>query len=99
MKIFERVNGRWSITGSPVRVDVRTKDRLGRESVETVLSNGKTVGLVYKDGFLRILTGKGAHTMIARPDTVLHFYVNGELVAEVDSEWAKEFDFIPEPTA
>lgn len=94
MKVFERVNGRWSITGNPVWVDVVTVRR-GVERVETLLTNGSTVGVVYRDNYLTILTGKGGRTERVSEGTVFRFFVDGVLAAEVDEDWAKEFDVIP----
>jgi hypothetical protein len=99
MKVFERVNGRWTITADTLRIEeVTTSAITGREYATTLLSNGRSVYVICEnDTHLSFYTSKGRRSIRIAPHTVLNFYVDGELVAAVDHEWARKFDVIREP--
>ena len=90
MNPFVLADGRWSVTGERVVVDLVNTDRRGRVSSSVLLSNGRTVGLVYREGIVCLVTGKGMRTFRLSGADFVRFTVDG-VPFEVDAEQVTGF--------
>jgi hypothetical protein len=81
MDNFKRVNGRQTISGNVVRIDVEKQSRNSDVFTETVLSNGKSVRFVADGMYLGIFTGKGARHILVHNQTKVKVYVDNVEVA------------------
>lgn len=83
MTAFIDVDGRKTISGDVVRVEVTHRSGEPTERTEAVLTNGRTVRVVYQNRQLRLFTGKGARSFPFTKGMVVRFIVDGTEAAVI----------------
>ena len=104
MDNFEVIDGRHTIDGKGgiVRIESVEVGRDGTPRTETLLSNGRSVAVVYRGDetlALIMINGKGARFVRVYGENVLNFFIGGVLVATIGAADVEKFVVAEKPTA